>query len=62
MISLSTDAVATAASLVGTILLLNLFGALLALYPRGSRPGDERGMLKQNGIQVCKRQKGSDLK
>ena len=52
MVTLSSDAAATAASLVGTILLLNVFGALLALYPRGSRPGEERGTLKQSGIQV----------
>lgn len=52
MVLISGDAVATAASLVGTILVLNVFGATLALYPRPKQPGEERGLLKQSGIQV----------
>lgn len=52
MVVIGGDAVSTAAGLVGTILVLNFFGGALALYPRAKRPGEERGLLKQNAIQV----------
>lgn len=51
MAVVSSDVVATAASVVGTMLLLNAIAAILALYPR-HRSGAGRGMLSQSAIQV----------
>lgn len=49
--AISAGVVATAASVVGTTLLLNIVGAALALYPRRG-PGRERGLLTQDSIKV----------
>lgn len=48
---ISGGVVATAANVVGTMMLLNAVGATLALFPRRG-PGRERGLLSQSAIQV----------